>query len=347
MNQDTPNDGNFMPGNDPYAILGVARDASQEEIRRAHRKLAKQYHPDRNKGDENAVKRFKEVQSAYEILSDPKKRENFDRFGHAEPGFPGAGGSGFRPGQGAQRVYSWKAGDGHDIPIDDLDDLFSAFAGGAGGAAGGGRGSIFDDLFGGRAQRGGPQARRSGGARVNADVEHPVQLSFEQAIHGTTLEIARTAPDGQRSTISVKIPPGVRDGQRIRLKGKGNPGGPGQAAGDLFIVCKVAPHRAFRRDGNDIHLDVPLTVAEATLGTKVEIPTIDGPTTLTIPPGTPGGAKLRLKQKGVRPAGQETRGDQYVTVRIVPPKQLTDEQKRLMEQFQSLDTTDPRADMKW
>jgi len=323
-----------MPGRDLYDILGVARNASQDEIKRAYRKLAKQYHPDRNKDNPDAAKRFNEVHSAYEVLSDPEKRKNYDRFGQAEPGPQGFGG--FRPGQGAQRVYSWRAGDGHDVPIEDIEDLFSSFAGGGAGRTPGGAGSIFEEFMGGgRTRQGGPRQGRRAEPPPNRDIEHTVHLTFEQAIHGTGVDIARTAPDGTRSTISVKIPPGVRDGQRIRLKGKGNPGGRSVPPGDLFIVCKVKPHRYFRRDGNDIYLDVPLTLTEAALGTKVEIPTIDGRTTLTIPPGKPSGARLRLKEKGVRPAGDKQRGDQYVVLLIVPPAELTDRQKELLEEFRS------------
>jgi DnaJ-class molecular chaperone len=145
----------------------------------------------------------------------------------------------------------------------------------------------------------------------------------------------------------VKIPPGVADGQRIRVRGKGHPGGPGSPPGDLYIVCQVQPHAYFRRIGDDLYLDLPLSIAEAALGTRIEIPTLDGKTVLTVPPGTPSGAKLRLKGKGIKPAGKGARGDQYAVIRIVPPRSLTPGQRELLEQWSAAAEDDPRKDLGW
>lgn len=334
-----------MPPRDFYETLGIARGASADEIKRAYRKLAKQYHPDRNQGDKNAETRFKEVQTAYETLSDPQKRAAYDRFGHAGVG-SGAGPQSWRSGPAGQHVYTWQSGGGPDIPVDNLEDLFEMFS--RGGQAHGGReadGDVFSQFFSGGRSRG---RRRRGASQQPAStgappIEQPVTLSFEQAIHGTTLEL-RLSQEGSPAgeTVRVKIPPGVADGQRIRIRARST--GPLQS--DLHILCNVQPHRYFRRLGNDIYLDLPLSLSEAALGTKVEIPTLEGRTVLTIPPGTPSGAKLRLKGKGVKPPGNKPQGDQYAVVRIVPPKTPDKRQQELLEQLRKTETS-PRQDVGW
>ncbi|HPD31525.1 MAG TPA: J domain-containing protein [Phycisphaerae bacterium] len=329
-----------MSERDYYEVLGIPRNATPDQIKRAYRSLAKKYHPDRNPGDKTAESRFKEVQAAYEVLSDPEKRKLYDQFGHAGARGPTGG---WRSGPGGQRVYTWKSGGGPDIPIEDLDDLFSVFAGGSGRRKGTGR-SIFEEFF--------KSAGRSGGefheqAAAGTDVEHPVELSFEQAVQGTKLDLTLTEPrTGATQRITVKIPPGVADGQRIRLRGKGGSGGPGMPAGDLYIVCRVKPHPYFRREGNDIYLDLPLTISEAALGTRVEIPTLAGRTMLTVPPGTPSGAKLRLKGQGVRVAGKVP-GHLYAVVRIVPPKSPTPQQRELFERLRQTEQESPRVGLGW
>lgn len=333
-----------MAKRDYYDILGIARNASEADIKRAYRKLAKQHHPDRNRNDPKAVEKFKEVQEAYEVLSDKNRRATYDQFGVA--GSSGSGGD-WRTGRGGQRVYNWTGpGGGGEVPFDNLQDLFDSFNVNVGGSHG--AGGIFDQIFGRR------RPGRQSGTRVSPeeevqDLEHHLQLTFDQAIHGTTLEI-EIAVDGYGSTqrLKVRIPPGVEEGQRIRLKGKGRPSSDGRSAGDLYIVCHVQPHPYYGRQGNDLYLDVPLTIAEATLGTKIEIPTMDGPTRLTIPPGTASGAKLRLRGKGVVDPKTTQRGDMYAVLRIVPPKNLTPQQKSLMEQLQSaLAGENPRSDVGW
>lgn len=329
-----------MPERDYYEVLGIPRNATPDQVKRAYRKLAKQHHPDRNPGDKTAESRFKEVQAAYEVLSDPEKRKLYDQFGHTGARGPAGG---WRSGPGGQRVYTWKSGGGPDIPVEDLDDLFSVFAGGGGRRRAAGR-SIFEEFF---KRAGGPEGESYGQAAAGTDVEHPVDLSFEQAVHGTKLDLTLTDPrTATPQRITVKIPPGVADGQRIRLRGKGSSGGPGMPAGNLYIVCRVRPHPYFRREGNDIYLDLPLTISEAALGTRVEIPTLGGRTMLTVPPGTPSGAKLRLKDQGVR-AGGKAAGHLYAVVRIVPPKTLSPQQRELLEKLRQTDQQSPRTGPAW
>ncbi len=328
-----------MPKRDYYEILGVPRTAAVEQIKRAYRKLAKQHHPDHNPNDKLAVERFKEVQEAYEILSDPRKRKAYDQWGHAGVGIGGAESQGgWRSGPAGQRVYTWKSGGGPDIPIDDLDDLFNVFAGHGGGRQRDRGPDIFEEFFQQRGARGQePRAEAS-----DLDIIHPLSLTFEQALHGATVEVSLD----RSGKIQVKIPPGVADGQRIRVRGKGRAGRRGQT-GDLYIVCQVGAHPYYRRVENDLYLDLPLTITEAALGAKVEIPTPQGRTLLTVPPGTPSGARLRLKDRGVRPAGAKPPGDLYAVVRIVPPASLTEKQKELLEQFRRAGENLPRRDLGW
>lgn len=315
-------------GRDFYEILGVTRTATADEIKRAYRRLTKQYHPDRNPNDPAAERRFKEVQEAYGILGDKDKRAEYDQFGDAAVGHWDTGPTG-------QRVYTW--GGGTQIPADDLEDLFTAFGGGA---------SVFGDIFG----RGGGRTatrRRGRGAPVRGqDVERPVNLSFDQAVHGTSVEVDVTQDGRNRQTLDVRIPPAVVDGQRIRIKGRGRPGKHGGAAGDLFLRCSVRPHPYFRLDGLDVTVDLPVTITEAALGAKIEVPTIGGPVEMTVPPGMASGGKLRLRGKGLRDAAGKA-GDQIVVIRVVPPKSLTAEQRRLLEQLRDVSTEDPRRQCPW
>lgn len=317
---------------DHYEILGVTSSASTDEIKRAYRRLAKKYHPDRNPNDPSAEAKFKEVQHAHAVLSDAKKRAQFDRFGEV-----GVGQWDTRP--GGQRVYQWG---GSTVGREDLEDLFSVFGGGGGGS------SIFEELFGGHAGRGGRRSSTvQAAAQRTPDVEQALELSFDQAVRGTTLTLKlRSGADGLLQTIDVKIPPGVEEGQRLRLRGR-VPGSNGQAPGDLYLSCTIKPHPYFTRRKADIYVDVPVSVTEAALGAKIEVPSIDGQATLTLPPGTPGGTKLRLKGCGVRKPGSDRRGDQYVVIRITVPKALTDEQRRLLEELGRHDQSNPRADCPW
>jgi len=315
---------------DYYETLGVKRSASQEEIKRAYRRLAKKYHPDRNPDDPSAERKFKDVQQAYGVLSSPDKRAQYDRFGEAGVGQ-------WTAGQRGQKVYEWGANS--SINLDDLEDLMSAFGG-----SGSRRASVFDQFFSGF--RGGPG--RAAAPQRGADETGRISLSFDQAIHGAVVTVQlRSKDDGPNETLEVKIPAGVQDGQKIRVSGRGHPGRGGGPPGDFYLVCSIQPHPYFRRDGADIYVDIPVTVTEASLGAKIEVPAIDGHLTLTLPPGTPSGAKLRLKGRGVSKPGRDERGDQYVVIKIVPPEQLTEEQRRLLEQLHERDQSDPRSKCAW
>jgi DnaJ-class molecular chaperone len=259
----------------------------------------------------------------------------YDRFGHAGVG---AAGAGPQPG----RVYTWSSQPG-GMNVD-LDDLFGQFDFGHGQQTGG-IGSMFDELFG----RG--RTRRRASARQQAapppqDVEQAVPLSFEQAARGTTMSIKRTEPGQAGETIQVRVPPGVAEGQRIRVRGKGQPGPDGRR-GDLYIICRVKPHPYFRRDGKDIYLDVPVTITEAALGTKLRLPTLGGTVEVNVAPGTPSGKKLRLRGRGLADPKSGQPGDQYVVIKIVAPTNLNDRQRELFEELAKLDTDDPRAGMGW
>jgi DnaJ-class molecular chaperone len=309
-----------MDKRDFYDVLGVARNATEADIKRAYRKLAKQYHPDQNKGNKDAETRFKEVQEAYDVLSDKDKRARYDQFGHAgiDPRFGGG---------------SWTASEGEGVDLSDFADIFNM--GGGGGESPFGRG-IFEQIFGGRVG-GGPRVRVHRPAR---DIEHEVPLTFEQAVRGTTLDL-EIALDGSRQRIAVHVPAGVRDGQTIRVRGQGELGTRGQA-GDLHVICRVQPHAYFRREGDDIYLDVPVTISEAALGAKIDLPTIDGVRTVTIPPGTPSGAKLRLAGLGAPNPKDGRRGDHYAVIKIVPPPRPTAEQRKLLEELRRSESFCPR-----
>jgi curved DNA-binding protein len=335
---------------DYYEILGVPRNATADEIKKAHRKLARKFHPDMNKNNAGSTEKFKEVQAAYDVLSDATKRKNYDEFGHAgvdigaNGGAPGRGGDpfeAFRRAQAGRRggaaagrgQQTWQPNPGTTVEDFDM----------GGGGGNGNFSEMFEQLFGGRTGRAGP---RGPGVRQpapkGADIEHPVSLTFEQAARGTTLPL-QIDTDGKIETIEIKIPAGVKDGSRIRLKGRGqrSHGEPG----DLYILTAVQPHAFYRRDGLDIYLDLPLSVYEAILGTKVQVPTLDGPVTLTVPPGTGGGAKLRIKGRGIE-RGTE-KGDQFVEVRVAVPKTLEPEDRQTIEKLSAKYPVNARADLPW
>lgn len=318
---------------DYYEVLGVARNASEDEIKRAYRKLSKQYHPDRNPDKPEAEEQFKEVQQAYAILRDPKKRAHYDQYGEVGVGQWSSGPQG-------EQVYQWG---GSSVNVEDLEELLSAFGGSRGG---GGRASIFDDIFGESVGRG---ARKGGGRRRpfrGQDQTQPIDLSFEQAARGATLSLRLS---GHRSasaqTIDVKIPPGVEEGQRIRLRGR-IPGGNGGPPGDLYLQCRIRPHPYFKRSGLDLTVEVPVSIVEATLGGSIEVPTLDGSVTMTLPPGTASGSKLRLKGRGVETADGR-RGDEFVMIKVVPPRSLTDEQRKHLEAIRDSGLPSVRQAMPW
>lgn len=317
-----------MAKRDYYDVLSVSKSATDAEIKRAYRRLAKKHHPDQNEGNKQAERRFKEVQEAYSALSQKDKRARYDQFGHAgiDPRFDHAAGR-----------QAWTEQPGQPIDLGDLADLFDFNF--SGGGPDRGRASVFEQLF-----RGARPGTRTGApaAPTGLDVEHTVKLTFEQAIRGTTLELQLDRARGRRQRISVRIPPGMRDGQRIRVRGKGKSAGRGRASGDLYVICSIGLHPYLERRGSDIYLDVPITIAEAALGAKVDLPTLDGIRTVTVPPGTSSGAKLRLAGLGVPSPKGSGRGDHYAVIKIVSPTKLSDEQKRLIDQLAETDLGSPR-----
>ncbi|GAA0384456.1 molecular chaperone DnaJ [Streptomyces luteireticuli] len=374
---------------DYYKALGVSKDATEAEIKKAYRKLAREFHPDANKGDAAAEERFKEISEAYDVLADAKRRKEYD---DARALF---GNGGFRPGPGAGGSFNF-----------DLGDLFGGAQGGAGagGFGGGGLGDVFGGLF----NRGGAGTRTQ--PRRGQDIESEVSLSFTEAVDGATVplrmsssaackacsgtgdkngtprvcptcvgtgQVSRGAGGGfsmtdpcpdckgrglipenpcdvckgsgratSSRTMQVRIPAGVSDGQRIRLRGKGAPGERGGPNGDLYVVVHVGSHPVFGRKDDNLTVTVPVTFAEAVLGGEVKVPTLGGPpVTLRIPPGTPNGRTMRARGKGaVRKDG--TRGDLLVTVEVTVPKDLSDKARDALESFREATAgEDPRAEL--
>jgi molecular chaperone DnaJ len=336
---------------DYYGTLGIKKTASQDDIRKAFRKLARKYHPDLNKG-KAAEEKFKELSEANDVLSDPKKRKIYDQLGfysdNIDPaaaeayargggfgagGFPGGGRA--RTGPGGQQEVHFDFG---DFDLNDFTGQGGAKRGGSGGFR-----DIFGSMFGGfGAEPTGPMP--------GSDLEYHVNVGFWQAIKGDTvkLNITRHDANGQpkNETIEFRIKPGTRDGQRIRLAGKGNPGARGGPVGDLYLIIKLGEHPVFRRVGDDIHITVPVSAPEAALGAKIEVPTIDGRTQLKIPPGTQSGQKLRLREKGVSSATKEgVRGDEIVEIKIVVPEARDLKARELWQELQQLQPEDPRKEL--
>ena len=361
---------------DYYAVLGVPKNASQAEIRKAYRKLAQQHHPDTRAGDPAAEERFKEISAAYDVLGDEEKRASYDRVREM-------GASGFGPGFGGTGgAAGWPGGVRYEqVNVDDLSDLFGG-------------------LFGGAGRRGG----RPGGVRRGADLETRVTVPFDEALAGTTVPVritggapcsrcggsgaepgttpttcptcggrgeiaenqgffsmSRPCPtcagsgrlietpctrcggsgaERRTRTIRVKIPPGVRDGARIRLAGKGEPGPAGGPAGDLFVRVHVPRHPVFGRRGDDLTVDLPITFPEATLGATVEVPTLNGPVKLKIPAGTPSGKTFRVRGRGAPRKGGH--GDLLAKVQVEVPEKLSREEKDLLKQLREATEESPR-----
>jgi molecular chaperone DnaJ len=385
-----------MAKQDYYEVLGLKRDAKPEEIKKAYRRLARKYHPDVNPGDKAAEERFKAMSEAHDVLSDPKKRSVYDRFGQysdnlADAASRGAGSSGSRTSPGFDFTgFDWGSG--------------STSGSGAGG--GSSFRDIFADLFGGGAAKEKepprPQPQRG------ADIEMPLSVTFEEAIKGLTanitvnrseqcsrcngagdiggpvvvcstckgtgqvqraggrLRFAQECTDcggtGRRrspcslchgkgvtpktETVKVRIPAGVETGSRVRIPGKGHGGRLGAQAGDLHISTNVGPHKYFTRKGDNIYVTVPITVPEAALGAKIEVPTVEGKSQLRIPPGTQSGQKFRLRDRGapsLRNPG--AKGHQFVEVQVMLPKVISEETKELLREYSKLNSTNPRVEM--
>jgi DnaJ-class molecular chaperone len=276
--------------------------------------LAREYHPDRNPGDKQAEARFKETQDAYDVLSDKNKRAQYDRFGFAGTEGPQAG-----PG-GATFHWGFPGGTGGSVDAEQAEEILKQMFGGGGGD--------FAEMFGGRRPRGTGRTRRP---TAPPPAETELNVPFITAAQGGTMSLRI---DGRE--LDVKIPPGIDDGQTLRLPGVA-PGG-----GDLHLKLRVQPHAHFRREGKDIVLEVPITLAEAVLGGKVDVPTLDGAKlTVKIPPGTSSGARLRLRGKGIQG------GDQYIQVKVVVPAPADDRSRELIEEFAQRNAQDPRADLGW
>jgi DnaJ-class molecular chaperone len=313
---------------DPYEVLGVKRDASEDEIKKAHRKLARQYHPDRNPGDKQAETHFKEVQDAYDLLSDKTKRAQYDRFGFAGPRPEGGGPGGFHWGAGGGFPGG---GGGGTVNIDpaEAEAIFSQFFGGGFGGMGGGGGA--ETVF--RRGRGTAGNRQRRPARPEPEEIQPVEVHvpFETAALGGTLAIR--VDDRQ---IDVKVPAGTDDGKIMRLAGQG-PGG-----ADLYLKLRVDPHPYFRREGNDLILTVPLAVPEAVLGATVDVPTLEGKKlSVKVPAGTSSGNRLRLRGFGVKG------GDQYLEFQVKVPPTVDDRGRELIEEFGKLNPQQVRAGAPW
>jgi DnaJ-class molecular chaperone len=320
---------------DPYEVLGVSKKASEAEIKKAFRSLAKKYHPDKHGGDEAAGKKFKEISGAYDLLGDKDKRAKFDRGEVDEQGNPRGfdprqGGGGFGGGGFEGNPFGGGRAGGNPGGFE------YTYSGPQGGAEGFRAEDIFADLFGGRGRR--AQPRRGEDYALN------VTVSFEEAARGGTRRVM--LPDGRN--VDVSIPVGIRDGQQVRLKGQGGPGASGGPAGDILIQVTVASHPFMTRDGRDLRMELPITLQEAVLGGKVQAPTLTGPVTLTVPPGSNTGSTLRLRGKGIpahgSSSGGDPAGDMYVKLVVTLPEKPDAKLKTFAEGWDN--EYDPRAKVK-
>lgn len=330
-----------MAAKDYYQILGVSRTASEKEIKSAYRRLARKYHPDVNRGDKASEERFKEISEAYEVLSNPDLRKKYDQFGHMGDMWRHVGEGGFHPGgSSGGGGFNFDPGDlgmGADINLEDL----------------------FGQMFG--TSRAGRFRRQQVATRGN-DLQYEVEITLEEAFTGTERTIPQrirdTCPTCRGAgvtasnrmcptcgglgvaetprTLTVKIPKGVKDGSRIRLAGKGEPGTNGGPAGDLFLIPRIAPHPRFERKGDDLYTDVPVTFPQAALGAEVSVPTLNGSVTARVPAGTSSGQSLRLRGKGMPKLMEDGAGDLYARVKVMVPKTLTDCERELIEELQRI-----------
>src|SRR6476469_3043545 len=325
-----------MDFKDYYAALGVAKTATDKELKQAYRKLARKHHPDVNPGDKSAEARFKEINEAYEVLGDPEKRRKYDELGanwrmyeqaqQQGQGFPGgspfggAGGGAWNintggPGGGYRTMTEEEMRDlfGNEDPFS---DFFKTFFGGGGSSAGG-------------RQRTGRATR----VQKGRDIEHEVDLTLDEAFHGTTRRMS-IKQDGHARTVDVRIPVGVKDGSRVRAAGEGESGANGGVAGDLYLRVRIRPHTMFERKGDDLHAHVAVPVTTAVLGGEAQVPTISGAVRLKIPEGTQNGQVFRLKGHGMPAVGKpDDRGDLYATVDVQLPRALTKDERAQWERL--------------
>ncbi len=323
---------------DYYQILGVPKGSSDSDLKRAYRRLAKQYHPDVNKGDKVAEERFKEISEAYSVLSDAEKRKQYDMFGS------GAFQGGFDPSQASQG-FRWQ--DRGGAPGGNTWYYSNQGPGGFDGA--GDLGDLFGELFnmGGfqkQTKRGRPRTRQDPRTmkRNGGDTYTTVDVDFEEAIRGARKKMSLQRGE-QIDKITVKIPAGVDNGSKVRISGKGHPGENGGKAGDLYLNVRVKPHKTFWREGNDILVEVPISIYEAILGGKIDVPTLDGSALMTVPKGTISGQKFRMRGKGAPILGKKGKsGDQYAIVTIVPPKEMDAETKKIFKELSEKAPYNPR-----
>lgn len=315
---------------DFYKALGVSKDASADEIKRAYRKLAKQYHPDRNPGDKSAEDRFKEVGEAYQVLSNEEDRKQYDAIRALSGGGPrfaaGSGGPGGAGGAGFEDIFSmFDGGNGGNV-------RFSS----SGGGAGGGFDDILSQMFGGGGGFGSSRRPQRG-----QDLATEVSIPLRDAVSGSTVKM--TAADGR--TVTARIPAGVSEGQKIRVSGKGGAGANGGPAGDIIVTIHVEKHPVYEVRGNDVYVDVPVSFGEAALGGTVEVPTLDGKNvSVKVPAGSSTDKLLRVKHRGL-PKGKVARGDMYVRLKVMVPKKMSDEARKAAELFTAATRdADPRAD---
>jgi curved DNA-binding protein len=331
---------------DYYAILGVSRDANDEVIKKAFRKLARQYHPDVAKDKKVAEEKFKEINEAYEVLSDPARRKKYDTLG---ANWNRSGGFEPPPGWEQEQGARWSSPDGSQhyefhFGGTGFSDFFERFFGG-------GRGGGFEDMF---RQAGGRTSGGAGGTGGDAgfawrgqDIEGDLLVTLEEALQGSVRSISlqrvnsRTG-QAETHTFKVRIPPGVQDGQTIRVPGKGDEGSREGLAGDLFLHVRLAAHPHFRPRGADLYHDVDLTPWEAVLGCRVEVPTLDGKAAVRIPPGTNNGQQLRVRGHGLPRGRNGERGDLYVVVNVELPQSITSEERAAWEQLARVSKFNPR-----
>jgi curved DNA-binding protein len=313
---------------DYYEVLGVGRDATADEIRKAYRRLARQYHPDVNQSSD-AAERFAEMQEAYDVLSDAEKRKAYDRFGRAGVGV-GQGPGGF----GRGGAWRGNAGPGGQFDASDFSSVFEELFGGRGGSP-----------FGVGPGRPGAQAPRRPAPQRGPDLHHTLTVSFMTAAQGGSEQVHVTTADRSPQTITVKIPPGIDTGEKLRVKGKGHPGGDGGPAGDILLTVQVGRHPYFQREGLDLLVEVPVTIAEATFGATVTVPLLKGSVEIKVPAGASSGQKLRVKGQGLTNAKGRT-GDFHAVVQIAAETDLSPRGRELLQEL-ATELKNPRKSAPW
>lgn len=311
-----------MSKKDPYQLLGVQRSADEDEIKKAFRKLAMKYHPDKNPGDKGAEEKFKEINEAYEILRDPKRRQLFDQFGHAGASQQGPFQGGANPFEGFGGFSGQYSG---RYDNENFQDVFSDF---------------FGDIFTGPGGKKRPSAKPQKGA----DLRYSLQIGFEEAVTGCSKTISFVRQKGNKedtAKLSITVPAGVKPGQRLKLAGEGDFPEGSSGAGDLYVIVNFADHPLFKRKENDVHMDLPISFVDAMLGTTSEIPTLSGKASVHIPAGTHPGQILRLKGKGFPEVGGYGAGDMLIRIVVDIPKELTEDERRQIQKLSALTEKTP------